>query len=567
MITLLLDTLKFKNIIMEKKLLEMILIIIMFCSCGDVEISLSELPKNVNKESKLIAYPKREGSYSNTRSLSFVSDWENWEVIMLASGVRISPPWAKTISSDIPEDIRKDIKAVNGWDLIVHTVNGYGEPGLNYLIFHNKFTGIMKVFYYLEQSASQLQNTAIWKIHFESPQSLLAFASDYAEDATKDSRSDLYVSNITNNSSKGYSVGWNCFQFELAYDPDFDIGSLQFIPESMTTSNITLEGNFESETSGLIISVTNSNPLNGAVEGVAKIGGKEAEKWIEKQVTDGAFKKISSLIGSGLNNIVKSGITKLLGSFVGGFNSTKETSQQVQLKTNGTVKLQGSITSLQSGMVSPITFYISKEEVGNLGAWGAVKKPVIYLDPLAIYKRKDESWDFSYIYELNGLNGYDIETIINPELLPYVTSYKFEYNIYQDSNVKVEHSLGNNKTGNNFEFEISSPYNLYNNIYSITSCRVPIIYKNMSGETLPPYATLAPYTIYLPDAPLGAGNALGSKFDLTSKFVVVVTLTLETNVNGVQNTVVSNQTFIPEVKWNPTLLESLKGKYYPHVDK
>lgn len=65
----------------------------------------------------------------------------------------------------------------------------------------------------------------------------------------------------------------------------------------------------------------------------------------------------------------------------------------------------------------------------------------------------------------------------------------------------------------------------------------------------------------------GAGNALGSKFDLTSKFVVVVTLTLETNVNGVQNTVVSNQTFIPEVKWNPTLLESLKGKYYPHVDK
>lgn len=44
-----------------------------------------------------------------------------------------------------------------------------------------------------------------------------------------------------------------------------------------------------------------------------------------------------------------------------------------------------------------------------------------------------------------------------------------------------------------------------NMIYSITSCRVPIMYKNMSGETLPPYATLAPYTIYLPDAPLGGG--------------------------------------------------------------
>ena len=68
--------------------------------------------------------------------------------------------------------------------LIVHTVNGYGEQGLNYLIFHNKFTGILKVLLFGTKWA-QLQNTAIWKIHFESPQSLLAFASDYAGDATK----------------------------------------------------------------------------------------------------------------------------------------------------------------------------------------------------------------------------------------------------------------------------------------------------------------------------------------------------------------------------------------------
>ena len=53
----------------------------------------------------------------------------------------------------------------------------------------------------------------------------------------------------------------------------------------------TLEGDFESETSGLIISITNSNPLSGAVEGVAKMGGSAAEKWVAKQVVDGAFKK------------------------------------------------------------------------------------------------------------------------------------------------------------------------------------------------------------------------------------------------------------------------------------
>ena len=553
---------------MIKKLFGIALFTFVIGACSSVEDSLLETPVDPIEEPGLIAYPRKNNLGNMTRNESMASDWESWETVTLASGDSVFVPWVDTSSSDIPKEIRTDIKATDGWDLIVHTVNGHGERGLNYLIFHNKFTGILKAFYYLEQSGAQLQNTAIWKIHFESPQSLLAFASDYAGDATKDSPSDLYLGNITNNSAKGYSVGWNCFQFELAYDPDFLTGSLQFIPESMTTANITLEGDFESETSGLIISITNSNPLSGAVEGVAKMGGSAAEKWVAKQVADGAFKKIGSLLEGGVKGIVKTGVSKLLGSFIGGFNSAKETTQQVQLKTNGTVKLKGNITSMQSGMLAPISFSISKENVGTLGAWGAVKKPVIYLHPLATYEEKDEPNEFSYIYELEGLNGADIKTIINPELLPYVTSYKFNYDVYQDSGVSVWHALGND-LGNNFEFEISSPYNLYKNIYSITSyCRVPIMYKNFAGDLLPPYGTPAPYAVYLPDAPLGGGSlGFNRTFDLTSHFIVVVTLTLETNINGVQSTVVNNQTFIPDVKWNPTLLESAKGKYYPHVDK
>ena len=187
------------------------------------------------------------------------------------------------------------------------------------------------------------------------------------ETQQKDSPSDLYLETSLTTLQKGYSIGWNCFQFELAYDPDFITGSLQFIPESMTTADITLEGNFESETNGLIISITNSNSLSGTIEGVAKMGGNAAEKWVTKQVTSGAFKKISSLVAGGVKRHCKIRSSKLLGSFIGGFNSAKETTQQVQLKTNGTVKLKGNITSIQSGMIAPISFYISKENVGTLG--------------------------------------------------------------------------------------------------------------------------------------------------------------------------------------------------------
>ena len=40
-----------------------------------------------------------------------------------------------------------------------------------------------------------------------------------------------------------------------------------------------------------------------------------------------------------------------------------------------------------------------------------------------------------------GLESYDIQTIVNPELLPYVTDYKFHYDIYQDNDVSIGHAL------------------------------------------------------------------------------------------------------------------------------
>ena len=93
-------------------------------------------------------------------------------------------------------------------------------------------------FYYLEPEQANLQNTAMWKLHFEIPQSCLAFSDVYAELSTRKDIYDIYVGNISNDDSKGYTVGWNCFQTELAYDPNLKGGTLQIIPHSCTTSTI-----------------------------------------------------------------------------------------------------------------------------------------------------------------------------------------------------------------------------------------------------------------------------------------------------------------------------------------
>ena len=195
-------------------------------------------------------------------------------------------------------------------------------------------TGILKIFYYLEPNSSNLQNTAIWKLHFENPQSFLAFTSEYARLSSDKSVRDIYLSNITKDDSKGYTVGWNCFQVELAYDPDFSEGSLQIIPMSMTTSSIKFTGNFDSKTDGTIISTTTSNPLNGVVKGVASLVGAKAEDWVSDQVKKAKFgNKIIKVLSSGANSLVTSGVGAALGSFIGVFSKTTQTTQTVQLNT------------------------------------------------------------------------------------------------------------------------------------------------------------------------------------------------------------------------------------------
>lgn len=133
--------------------------------------------------------------------------------MQLASGSYVHTPWNKKITSGtIPYEIRTDILPSDGWDLIAHTVNGYGENGMNYLIFHNHYTGILKIFYYLEPNSSNLQNTAIWKLHFENPQSFLAFTSEYARLSSDKSVRDIYLSNITKDDSKDILLGGIVFK-------------------------------------------------------------------------------------------------------------------------------------------------------------------------------------------------------------------------------------------------------------------------------------------------------------------------------------------------------------------
>ena len=112
------------------------LLIMMSCK-DDVSKQLDNNKQTMTEEKGLICFPKL--ALQGSRSEQDANDWENWSKVLLASGEEAFTPWNSVTGTDIPYDVRTDIKKADGWELIFHTVNGYGTKNMNYLIFHNRY--------------------------------------------------------------------------------------------------------------------------------------------------------------------------------------------------------------------------------------------------------------------------------------------------------------------------------------------------------------------------------------------------------------------------------------------
>ena len=97
---------------------------------------------------------------ATTRSLAppnFEQDWENQTSIQLTDNKVVDLPWVEYAPTSIIYDIRMDIKKEDGW-VFLSTPNK--DIGSDYLIFYNKYTGILKVFYYNQNSF--ISNNPVW---------------------------------------------------------------------------------------------------------------------------------------------------------------------------------------------------------------------------------------------------------------------------------------------------------------------------------------------------------------------------------------------------------------------
>lgn len=539
-------------------------------SCTDQEInSIIEQQNSVIDPNSMngYVYPLSEAHqrmFPKSRSGSFETDWENCTQVTLNTGKYVNLPWANITDSNLPLQIRYDIKKEDGWNLIMHTFSTAADPtpGRNYMILYNQRTGMLKVLYYLETSWAN--NAGFWSISFNNYK-FFNNAQELAIPMNVGNLINYYtVNNATTLSDISFCSGWNGFQVQLAYDINNDGCYLDIKTKNANVSNMELFAEFEGSSKGTLITHGSKNELSSLVTDIATVFGSEATNEINKR-----FKKEESsrsIIGGIGGAIVKYGANKILSSLTAGASkpTTTVTDLSFQTKIKGSIK--GNIQFNSNSPVTSLSALFSQKQIGcQLGVWNLAESPTIYINPLAdiipdpndVHSPYLEHW-----YRFRGITGYKYNLVINPDLNDHIIAQWVDIDIVRyffgsdenPINQIPNFDYGNlvNQSGNIVYNEWEKDKLLYgkfmqkNSMYS-DDMKVKVHSRHTSQ-------TIDPQVVFLPKT-----QTYEEKYFDPNEHYLKFTLYLVTEFEGKRDTTMSSRTFTPRIEWDPVLYDQYKN--------
>ncbi|PXV64764.1 hypothetical protein CLV62_10990 [Dysgonomonas alginatilytica] len=537
-----------------------------------------------------IVEPIKEDVIINSLRSSLIipqGEWENWASVKLVNiDNPVNVPWNRmTSATTIPDKIRFDIKAEDGWILLRNTISEK-QPKLNYLIFYNQFTGFLKGFYYLETAS--VGNNAYWRIYFDSGSQKLLYNQDgfftYPVSLNKEI-SGVNIMNITDNPVKGFTEGWNCFQVELTFDPLQPNLTLGITAFQQNIGSIVLKGDYNSTSSGTIISSPSSSSsiptaLDTFNKSTITAVADSAKNWILSNISIGGSKKpiknvlqntITSIVNNDMKSYVSSGISLIFGSFMGSSVSTATTNNYtLQFKTSGEISLTGRTENPSTTSIPSLKISIDNER--KLGIWNLPNAPVVEVNKYAVLKDISMFYNNSYLYKYDFTKFIVYNRsipVINPSLSPYMTNYKYSF-IYSNGHMKNEiyNSTSNSKkelqAENKSKIELSKYVNFYADNQSGDYLNF-IIYQNDSslirfhnrgGMPYMSYSNNAVFDV-LPNSAYGNQNEpaynLASTKNVMNTEDIKVSIEYTILVNGVSKTFYSTRTYDPDYEFASNL--------------
>lgn len=406
--------------------------------------SCEKLSEEISIDDKIIT----SGLY--TRAIvpmtSSVFDWaDTTNISLLGLNSPVILPWYNGANTQIPYYMLEDYKLEDGWEMVYNYCidTPPGEINKSYLIFYNKFTGILRVFYY-NSSPVVPASATFWRLEITAPTSMLnAIGPLSFPISERIDHPSVYVSNLTCVPSKSVSVGWNCFDVELAYDDQIKLTNARFNINiyNIDTKKIKLGGEVSLETDGTIATMVSSQ-YPSWVQKASKVTGDGAKDFLKKSLSKTSLKeRITNILSGGVSSLVSDGVKWFLGGFTGKKNNTY--SSNLQLTTQGTVSLQGELEALNNPNIStlmhnPLPGAIKRSDDSflpsyddPLGVWGLEKAPMLYMYPKEQYclTNHELSYDWSKNYEVHRevlLYYYpdSLKIKINPAVLNLIDRYE-----------------------------------------------------------------------------------------------------------------------------------------------
>lgn len=479
----------------------------------------------------------QEESSVNSRS---TTSWFDCNKCVLQSGAEVQLPWNTTAITTIPDEIREDVKEEDGWRILFTSVDilGYSETVTdtdvsgNYLLMYNRYTGMLKGFYYAENIVQE-NNNAYWLLTISDSTKLFNFVPYFAEPINSlDAPRQISLSTIsTNGIVNGFDVGWNCFMQELAYDENSMNERLSISGYALNKSTITFKGSYNSLSEGTIVSSPTTNK-NGILDGIAKGFGSASKDWIKDNAGSSGNKAIKfatsvvcEAMDNGISGLVSKGLYKVFGSVLG----TTRTTYDLQYTTNGSITIAGESQTPGTGYITPLAG-IPLDGIGeNLGLWNLAEAPKHIANPIAVLKDISNAQTGSdYIYNLTFSQSFNI--VKNPVVSTSVATScdVVSYNKYNGKNVTWKSQYNTSAT---------SAYRVSNSVLYSDSVTVINASSNSYNVCV---RNLLPNKVYGSNSP--AYDLSQNSVNIWENTAVIVKLSL-TN-NGI--TTYSTKTFIPK---------------------
>jgi hypothetical protein len=362
----------------------------------------------------------------------------NWET---ATAMPVSPsstydppmPWQSQSGSYIDAAIVSDYKSTDGWELVYNTFNPTVYPFANtepigglYFALYNRYRGLLRFYLYIPPglfgNSSDIEHGLSLYTANGSTSSMLNFEGSDIVNASP--ANNIRAFTKTYNTGIAVGGGWYAMQYEIAYDPNFattiypnlgfswnsrTVNISQIIVNGTQTGTIT--GNITQQSAGFnwTGNLINAGLAAAEIYGVAVgyPGGTENQ----------------------LNNAASGGLAgNLTGLLTGIFGGNSNNPQEVDLKMNTTLSLNGSLTGSQP--LLPNILVVPGQTIGNtVGA-----PPPLISSPLGVFNLTgtptiDETTTSSQVTNQNGIfyqyvNFYSVNATIfnqlfqsNPEVI------------------------------------------------------------------------------------------------------------------------------------------------------